>query len=690
MGVIRWASLVIAVVVSALVTTPAETPDSHPKAPASAHSSASQAPNIVLVTLDTTRADRMDFLGSERHLTPNLDGLAKHSGVFTHAYSQVPLTTPSHATILSGTYPQYHQVNDLHTPLVDDVPSGPETLRSRGYHTGAFVGSIILNPVSPYAQGFDRGFDTYDAGFENAGPGEDRYKTVQRRGAEVVTHAFTWLDKQRKGPFFVWVHMYDAHDPYDPPQPYKSRYKSEPYDGCIAYEDAAVGKIIQGLKLRGLYDNTVIVVTADHGESLGAHGEDTHGVFLYDETIHVPLLIKLPKNAGARRIDSEVELADIMPTLLQETGIAIPAEVQGESLLPLMGTDEAASAAAAATWQHRSVYSQSVYPHADYGWSSLRSWRTEKYLYVQAPRRELYDKRTDPTAEHNLAPASPAIADTLAAQMESFRQETKSQHKAPQNALNLADQEKLGALGYMASSPGIAKSDSEDEGADPKDRIEIANMIHHAELLQQDMHAKESINLLAEVISREPGLHLYATLAQWMMRADDYKAAVPVLRKAIALEPDLATLHLELAMALAQSGDLEAATPEAEAIEAKMPQLVNVHLLLQMIYTQTNRTQDAIRESKFVLAFVPDHYPSYLILGRLLEISGDNEGAISSLNKASALEPTAPDPHVVLAEIYDQIGRKAEAARERATATRLGKNSKTPPTGGNSDGNEKH
>jgi len=615
----------------------------------------------------------MDFLGSARHLTPNLDLLAKQSGVFTHAYAQVPLTTSSHATILTGTYPQYHLVNDLHTPLTDDMPNGPQILRSHGYHTGAFVGSIILNAVYPYAPGFDRGFDTYDAGFENLGPGEDRHKTVQRRGAEVVAHAFAWLDKQRKGrPFFMWVHMYDAHDPYDPPEPYKSRYKPQPYDGCIAYEDAAVGKLLRGLKLRGLYDNTVLVVTADHGESLGAHGEDTHGVFLYDETIHVPLLIKLPKNAGARKIDSRVVLADILPTVLQEIGIAIPKEVQGRSLLPLMNSDEEAYAVVTATWARRPVYSQSVYPHTEYGWSSLRSWRTEKYLYVQAPQRELYDQGIDSAAEHNLAPASPAIADTLAGQMESFRRETKSLREAPHNVLNLADQEKLGALGYMASSLGVAKSDSEDEGPDPKDKIEIANMIHRAEMLQQDMHAEESINLLKEVIAREPGLHLYAKLADWQMRAKDYKSAVPYLRKAIELEPDSATLHFQLARALALSGDLEAAIPEAKLTEAKTPQLIDVHLLLQMIYTQTKRAEDSIRESNIVLRFLPDHYPSYLILGFELDVVGEHEAAIEALNKATALDPTAPDPHVLLFKVYNHLGRKADAARERATAKRLG------------------
>jgi arylsulfatase A-like enzyme len=184
---------------------------------------AATPPNIILITLDTTRADRMGFLGSKLGLTPNLDALALDSAVFTRAYAQAPLTPTSHASILTGTYPQFHQVIDFQVPLAADLPYAPAILRSHGYHTAAFLGAIVLNPDPTYAPGFDRGFDTYDAGFHKEGPGEDRYRTVQRRGDEVVAHALAWLNKHPKGPFFIWIHLYDAHDPYDPPEPYKTR-----------------------------------------------------------------------------------------------------------------------------------------------------------------------------------------------------------------------------------------------------------------------------------------------------------------------------------------------------------------------------------------------------------------------------------------------------------------------------------
>src|SRR6266550_2349420 len=250
--------------------------------------------NIILITLDTTRADRMGFLGSSRGLTPNLDVLAKQCAVFTRAYAQEPLTTPSHAALLTGTYPQFNHVADFGAPLAKGLPYLPDVLRRRGYRTAAFVGAMILDPKGRAAPGFDRGFDTYDAGFHKRRAGEYRYSSVERRAEDVVKHALAWLNKHPQGPFFLWLHFYDPHDPYDPPEPFKSRFASVPYDGEIAYADSAVGKLLSQLRTRGLYENSVIAVMADHGEALGEHGESTHGIFLYDETIHVPLLFKLP------------------------------------------------------------------------------------------------------------------------------------------------------------------------------------------------------------------------------------------------------------------------------------------------------------------------------------------------------------------------------------------------------------
>jgi len=299
-------------------------------------------PNVILITLDTTRADRMGFLGSKRGLTPKLDEMARQGVAFTRAYSHVPLTTASHTTILTGTYPQFNHVNDFGVPLSARLPYVPDLLHQHGYRTGAFVGSLILDPLDGTAPGFDRGFDVYDAGFHLRRRGMDRYRSVERRAGEVVDHALGWLSQVPNGPFFLWVHFYDAHDPYDPPPPYIEQYASQPYDGEIAYTDACLGKLLDALRKHGLYDETLIAVMADHGESLGAHGENTHGVFLYDETLHVPLLIKLPLNRFAgKHVETRVGLVDVAPTILSAAGFTAPHEMQGESLLSMVNTSEA-------------------------------------------------------------------------------------------------------------------------------------------------------------------------------------------------------------------------------------------------------------------------------------------------------------------------------------------------------------
>src|SRR5271157_3597386 len=382
------------------------TPDSNPPGRSAAY------PNMILVTLDTTRADRMDFLGSKRGLTPNLDVLVRDSAVFTRAYSQAPLTPTSHSTILTGTYPQYHQVLIFPIPLADDMPYLPAILKDRGYSTAAFVGSIAVD-YKWGTPGFERGFDTYDAGFSwDAYTPATRYQTVERRGSEVVAHVLDWLSKHPQGPFFIWVHLFDPHDPYDPPEPYKTRYSKTPYDGEIAYVDSVMGKFFRQLKTSGFYDDTVVALTADHGESLGAHGEDTHGIFVYDETIHVPLVIKLAHGAAAgKRIEDRVELADIVPTVLGSAGIPVPAKVQGQSLLGFLELGTPAGDAAAKVWQDRGAYSQADYGHIAFAWSAEQSLRTGKYLFIQAPRRELYDDGSDPRAAHNLASSSTAVAD---------------------------------------------------------------------------------------------------------------------------------------------------------------------------------------------------------------------------------------------------------------------------------------
>ncbi|MFZ0563390.1 MAG: sulfatase-like hydrolase/transferase [Terriglobales bacterium] len=673
------AASLVAVAFASLAAPAQNTPVGRPPAPAAEHGiAATQAPpNIILITLDTTRADRMGFLGSKRGLTPNLDALARQSVVFERAYAQAPLTSVSHATILTGTYPQYHLVVDYPLVLAKDLPYAPEILRAHGYQTAAFLGSLALDPNGG-APGFDRAFDTYDANFHLEDlHTKDRYHSVQRRGDEVVAHALAWLDGHSKTPFFLWVHLFDAHDPYDPPEPYKTRYAKELYDGGIAYEDAAVGKLLRQLKARGLYDGAVMAVMADHGESLGAHGEDMHGIFVYDETIQVPLVIKLPKQASAgTRIANRVELVDVLPTLLQTAGIAAPAEVQGQSMLGLMtaqeGTKEAGDVAQ--IWRDRPAYAQADYAHLAYGWSALQSWRTGKYLYVQAPRRELYDEAGDPKAEHNLASSSAAVADTLGSQLEAFRQKTTGTRQAPTADLDPARQRQLAALGYVVTGANASKSGPAEQGADPKDKIETVNTMRKLNYALQDGHLPEALGLLEQLSVTDPMPTVFAKLGEIYMQTREFQKAVPAFRKAVELEPDFTNAQMNLGKALLQTQDFEGAATAFEGLIAKQPKLLDAHVLLEITYARANRGADEIKECEKVLAFLPDHYGSNLMLGRFLAQSGDLEGAVPRLQKAAAVRPEAPVPHMFLADVYAKLGRQADADQERGEAQRLGGN----------------
>lgn len=640
---------------------------------------ATAPPNVILITLDTTRADRMGFLGSKRGLTPGLDELARQSVVFTHAYSQVPLTTASHATILTGTYPQFHQVEDFGLPLAADLPYAPDIFRAKGYRTAAFVGSLVLDPETRSAPGFDRGFDHYEAGFHRRRVGEDRYDSIERRGGEVIGRTLEWLTHHHDDPFFVWIHLYDPHDPYDPPEPYRTRYAAAPYDGEIAYTDAAVGQFLNWLRLRGLYDNSLIAVMADHGEALGEHGEATHGIFLYDETIHVPLLFKFPqeRSAGAR-VDARARLVDVLPTILQAVNIAVPPAVQGQSLLPLVKSDASGHAKLApgkpsAAPPDRPAYAESDYPQRTFGWSSLRSLRTGKYLYVQAPRKELYDHSADPKEEHNLAGASAAVAGTLDGQLNTLRQKTSTTKEAPKAAFDPGLQERLNALGYVATDssssgmPGV-----KDTGADPKDKIEIVNLLHRAEMANENSQFSEAVPLLEKVIALEPNLAItYVQLGAALTSLKDYTKAVPALRKAVEMRPDLPMPRYELGSALLESSDLPGAIAQLEVATSLSPQWPEALYLLATVYARADRLPDAIREYQKLIEIRPSHYAAHLLLGRALTLSGNPQDALAPLAKAAQLQPASPEPHRFLADAYNQLGRQADADRERSEAQRL-------------------
>jgi choline-sulfatase len=627
-----------------------------------------QHPNVILITVDTTRADRMGFLGSARGLTPNLDAVARDGIAFTRAYSHVPLTTASHATILTGTYPQYNHVNDFGVPLAAGLPFLPDILHQHGYKTAAFVGSLILDPIAGTAPGFDRGFDLYDAGFRIKTARDNRYDTIERRAGVVVAHALAWLNTRPANaqPFFLWVHLYDPHDPYDPPEPYKSKF-ADPYDGEIAYADAMLGKLFAALKAAGLYRDSLIAMMADHGEAFGEHGERTHGILLYDETIHVPLVIKLPGNAGSAvkrpaKNDARVGLVDVAPTVLDVAGIPIPKEIQGQSLRPAMQSEK--------TPEHptdRPIYSETDYPHRAFKWSSLRALRTERYLTIEAPKRELYDQVADPKALNNLATSSPAVADTLLSGLEKFRQQTSAE-LADAARLDPEQAEKLRALGYVGGDSGQGH-EGKIGGIDPKDRIEVANLMHDGMLEVEQGEYQSAISKLERVIQTEPDSAIaYVQLGTAWTRLKDYDKALPILQKAVELKADSGLAQYELGLALFETGSWKEAAPQFEQAVSRSPRWADAHFSLASVYARIDRVPEAMQELDKTLALNPNHYRANLLRGRLLSLLGKPDEALPNLKKAAAVEPDSREAHLFLADVYAQLGRSAEEKAERARA----------------------
>jgi arylsulfatase A-like enzyme/Tfp pilus assembly protein PilF len=640
-----------------------------PAAETSSRHSSPPHPNVLLITLDTTRADRMGFLGSDRGLTPNLDALARGATIFSRAYAQVPLTTPSHATILTGTYPQFSHVNYMGDPLGKGLPFLPEIFHRNGYKTAAFVGALVLDPTK-LAPGFDRGFDHYDAGFHRRRLGEDNYHSLERRGEEVVSRTVAWLSKHPTGPFFLWVHLYDPHDPYAPPEPYLTRYKAEPYDGEIAYTDSIVGELLGELRTRGLFEGCLIAVMADHGEAFGEHGEQHHGIFLYDETIHIPLLFKLPRQNTGTKVETKVGLVDVAPTILQAAHLPVPGAMQGQALLrsttPAGRSDQESDSNL-----QRAVYSESGYGHLSFGWSMLKAWRSGNYLYVDAPERELYDQSIDPLATHNLATDAKAVVETAAAQMAEFRRKTVSE-STERTRLTAEQTENLHALGYMGSDSTASADSQGDAGADPKQKIAIANLLYGAMVDTENEKYREAVPVLEEVVKQEPhALTAYLLLGRAYVSLKEYQKAIAPLQHVVATTPDNSLARYELGCALVKTGQWNEAAPQFEAAVSQMNSSAMMHFYLALVYQQTSRNDEALAEFKDALRWDPKNFPANLLLGRMYIKQQKPADAVPLLQKAATLRPDAIDPHRLLADAYTQLGREENASRELSEAERI-------------------
>ncbi len=517
----------------------------------------------------------MGFLGSKAKITPNLDGLARQSMVFEQAFSQAPLTVVSDATILSGTYPQTHRVSEFGARLAPTLPFVPDLLQARGYHTAAFIGSIALDPKNGLAPGFDRGFGLYDAGFQPpSGPGKGIF--VDQPATQVVARANAWLAHNPRQPFFLWVHLNDPEVA-----------SAASYNASVAAADAAVGKLIASLRTSKLFDDALTLIAADHGEGLGAHGEETYGVFLYDETIRVPLLLKFPQNQNAgKRVTARARLVDIAPTILEIAGVPIPSQMQGQSLQRIAKTNI-----------DQPVYSISTFTQQAFGWSALESWRAGKFLYIKAPKPELYDLSADPGATRNLAQTSKATLGTIAGQLEAFDRRFSDAGNSGGPELTSSEMQKLASLGYVGLQKPAAPAGAAATGVDPKDGIATANNVLSAlTLLNQGKPERASAIL-------QPGLagagKMYLTqfvMGAALARQQQYPQAIEYLRRAIELQPDSTWAHFEMGSSLLHTGDYKTAVVHLEIVSSRLPEFAEAHSLLAQAYEHLGRVEDAKRE----------------------------------------------------------------------------------------------
>ena len=624
-------------------------------------------PNVVLITIDTVRADHVGCYGYRQARTRNLDALAGEGVLFQTVVAAVPLTLPSHCAILTGTYPPVHGVRDnLGYTLGDAPPTLATLLKQRHYDTGAFVGAEVLDA----RRGLNRGFDTYSSPFRRR-MGRDNplvfnLQDLQRRAEEVVNDALAWLSARShpSNPFFMWIHLYDPHTPYDPPARFRALLR-DPYDGEIAYADEAIGNVLRYLKQHSLYNKTLIIATSDHGESFGEHGEYTHGYFVYDTTLLVPLIIKPPLSSTILHslIKTPVKTIDIAPTILQFAGTAPPFSMQGTGLLSLMLGKRAALPASRA-------YCETYYP-AEFGWSAIRALRSGRFKYIDAPQPELYDLVADPGETHNLYNSKRAAALELKSQLSNLLAKITPQKTAERASSSPADIEMLASLGYVGTSNPVA-AESQQQAADPKRELGTYKVLFSATHLASEGKCTEAIPLLSRLTQKEPALfpgHL--TLAKCEIATGKYEAAESALELALRLHPDNLEAVFYRGICEYQEGRLNEALSSLRQVGKVLQDEPYVHFYLGSIYERQGMKEQAIAEFQKCAAIDPDFEAAVYKMGYLLAKNGQFSDAIVQFKRVVVLDPRNASAHHNLALAYAKSGNNAQAQPEFDAACHL-------------------
>jgi len=604
--------------------------------------------NVILVTIDTLRADHVSAYGGERAHTPVLDSLAAEGARFDHCIAQAPLTLPSHAGLLSSTYPLFNQVRDnggFRAPAELTLVS--EVLKEQGFETAAFIGAFVLHGK----WGLNQGFDTYSDHFD---PG--RYGKIllenEKRADEVLGNARQWLEKRGQGRFFAWIHLYDPHSPYDPPAPFARGSSHAAYRGEVEYTDGELGKFISFLKEKGIYDRSLIVVAADHGEGLGDHNEDGHGMFLYETTVHVPLIIRAPKPFARRTVTETVELVDVAPTLLELLGVPAPKPWQGRSLWPLLDgkPDDAAGGRA---------YSETYYPRFHYGWSNLQSYTSGKLKYILAPRDELFDLARDPGELLELA--GDRRRRDLRGQLMSFisRVSRGALDSTAGRQLSPDDQRRLAALGYLS---GTVKVDDSLPLADPKDKIAVSNSLTEATRLLEEKRPEEAATLLENLTREEPELaDAWSLLGNVNLKRQRKPQALASFRRALELKPDNNFLMLNIVKTLVGLGQVDEAAAENLRFLKSFPEDPALLEQLGYIRLRQNRPDEALKVLKQATVIDPASSQLVNLAGEALIMKNDYAAAEEVLSRGMRENPQTRNTRYLLAQVQEARQRPDEA-----------------------------
>ena len=622
------------------------------------------ARHVVIVTVDTLRADRLGCYGARDVATPRLDRIAASGALAVEASAHVPLTRPSHVSIFTGLLPTEHGIRDNVSPaVVPQVPLLAELFRTNGFATGAFVSSVVLESQS----GLDRGFDVYADRFEGASGDAQFLNTVQKKGEDTIAEAVAWLRGQAGRRVFLWLHLYEPHDPYEPPEPYASRYAGRPYDGEVAWSDELVGRFEDALASLGLRDSTALIVTSDHGEGLGEHDESLHGFFVYQTTLRVPFLVRGPGIPPGRRLERTVRLVDVFPTVLELAGLAVPRE------LALSGRSLAAALRGAEEPEEPTTYAETLVPLLQFGWSDLRVIREGRFKYVQAPRPELYDLREDPGERRDLArekgPQATAMRAALAKMLDRERQIRREGSPAPSDEVS----EKLGALGYVGAG---GPAETATPGADPKDKIDefriVNSLIREALLAYHAKDSATSVRKLRQVLARGiESFEVHYYLARALVEQGRHAEAGRHFDEAARRVPAHAAAWQEAAECRVRAGDTAGALQRLRSGQAASPGDAGLRRREARLLRDLGRRDEARRAYEAALPLAPREALLRAELGELLRDLGAVEEAIRRQQEAVKLDPAVASYWNSLGMTLGGAGRMAEAEQAFREAWRL-------------------